>query len=233
MGGNRLAPGYRFTPTDLELVRYYLKRKILGDDILPSPIDELDIYKFEPRDLPQKSSLRTGDLQWHFFCPTSDKSCNGSGARNRVAVSGFWKHTGNPKDVTYKEEVVGKRNSFVYYRGMKRSSSTRTNWVMHEYKLEDRTLEQSVRQDDFVICKIFEKPGTGHMNGSEYGAPFKDEDWIDEEDKESRVAIPDPGPNGESLLVDGFNNQYEVSRVCLEDGNGLVTRLAKCASPRD
>lgn len=57
MGGNRLAPGYRFTPTDLELVRYYLKRKILGDDILPSPIDELDIYKFEPRDLPRKTKF--------------------------------------------------------------------------------------------------------------------------------------------------------------------------------
>lgn len=54
------------------------------------------------------------------------------------------------------------------------------------------------------------------MNGSEYGAPFKDEDWIDEEDKESRVAIPDPGPNGESLLVDGFNNQYEVI-LCIDD----------------
>lgn len=41
-GENRLSPDYRFNPTDLELVRYYLRRKFMRSN----PIDEVNIYKF-------------------------------------------------------------------------------------------------------------------------------------------------------------------------------------------
>jgi len=47
------APGFRFHPTDEEIVCFYLKRKLTGK--LPSCFDHLaviDIYKFEPWDLP-------------------------------------------------------------------------------------------------------------------------------------------------------------------------------------
>ncbi|KAG2293465.1 hypothetical protein Bca52824_040134 [Brassica carinata] len=70
----------------------------------------------------------------------------------------------------------------------------RTDWVIHEYRLEDKTLEQrNVPQDTYVICKLFKKNGLGPRHGSEYGAPFKDEDWSDEEDRESLVAITSAG----------------------------------------
>lgn len=52
MGKNSLAPGFRFHPTDVELVRYYLKRKVLGKKFMTNAIAEVDIYKFEPPDLP-------------------------------------------------------------------------------------------------------------------------------------------------------------------------------------
>lgn len=52
MGKTQLAPGFRFHPTDVELVRYYLKRKVLGKKLLVDAIAEVDIYKFEPSDLP-------------------------------------------------------------------------------------------------------------------------------------------------------------------------------------
>lgn len=52
MGKNSLAPGFRFHPTDVELVRYYLKRKVLGKKFMTNAIAEVDIYKFEPLDLP-------------------------------------------------------------------------------------------------------------------------------------------------------------------------------------
>lgn len=47
-----LAPGFRFHPTDQELVSYYLKRKICGKPIRFDAISETDIYKSEPWDLP-------------------------------------------------------------------------------------------------------------------------------------------------------------------------------------
>ena len=52
MGKSFLAPGFRFHPTDVELVKYYLKRKILGKKLLVEAIAEVDIYKHTPWDLP-------------------------------------------------------------------------------------------------------------------------------------------------------------------------------------
>lgn len=47
-----LPPGFRFHPTDEELVAYYLKRKINGRNIELEIIPEVDLYKCEPWDLP-------------------------------------------------------------------------------------------------------------------------------------------------------------------------------------
>lgn len=47
-----LPPGFRFHPTDEELVAYYLKRKINGRKIELEVIPEVDLYKCEPWDLP-------------------------------------------------------------------------------------------------------------------------------------------------------------------------------------
>jgi hypothetical protein len=48
----RLPPGFRFHPTDEELVAYYLKRKISGRHIEFDVIGVVDLYKCEPWDLP-------------------------------------------------------------------------------------------------------------------------------------------------------------------------------------
>lgn len=47
-----LPPGFRFHPTDEELVAYYLKRKINGREIELEVIPEVDLYKCEPWELP-------------------------------------------------------------------------------------------------------------------------------------------------------------------------------------
>ncbi|KAF4400887.1 hypothetical protein G4B88_004430 [Cannabis sativa] len=47
-----LPPGFRFHPTDEELVAYYLDRKITGQTIELEIIPEVDLYKCEPWDLP-------------------------------------------------------------------------------------------------------------------------------------------------------------------------------------
>jgi hypothetical protein len=50
-----LPPGFRFHPTDEELVGFYLKKKIQQRPLAIELIKQLDIYKFDPWDLPSKT----------------------------------------------------------------------------------------------------------------------------------------------------------------------------------
>ena len=48
----QLPPGFRFHPTDDELVNHYLIKKCGGQPISVPIIAEIDLYKFDPWDLP-------------------------------------------------------------------------------------------------------------------------------------------------------------------------------------
>ncbi|CAI0555285.1 unnamed protein product [Linum tenue] len=186
VGNTRLPPGFRFHPTDVELVRFYLKRKVMGKKLPFHCIEELDLYKFPPWDLPQKSVLRTGDLKWYFFCPREKKYASGT-RMNRATEFGYWKTTGKDRTVSYDNEVSGMIKTLVFHRG-KAPKGERTDWVMYEYRLEDKKLTESgIAQDSYVLSVIFKKDGPGPKNGAQYGAPFKEEDWELEDNDEEEV----------------------------------------------
>lgn len=44
-------PGFRFHPTDEELVGYYLRKKVASQKIDLDVIREIDLYRIEPWDL--------------------------------------------------------------------------------------------------------------------------------------------------------------------------------------
>ncbi|XP_076886643.1 NAC domain-containing protein 78-like [Bidens hawaiensis] len=181
MAPSSLMPGFRFHPTDVELVMYYLKRKILGKKITFNAVAEVKIYEFGPWDLPDKSSMKSGDLEWYFFCAKSKKYSSG-GRSNRATESGFWKATGLDRKVKYNERIVATIKTLVFHLGQagKGKGGQRTNWVMYEYRMCDEQLAAAgVVQDAYVLCKIFEKRGTGPQNGAQYGAPFNEDEWND------------------------------------------------------
>lgn len=51
-----MLPGFRFHPTDEELVGFYLKKKIQQRPLPIELIKQVDIYKYEPWDLPSEFS---------------------------------------------------------------------------------------------------------------------------------------------------------------------------------
>jgi hypothetical protein len=51
-GELELPPGFRFHPTDEELVNYYLCRKCASLPLAVPIIREIDLYKFDPWQLP-------------------------------------------------------------------------------------------------------------------------------------------------------------------------------------
>ncbi|MBA0873563.1 hypothetical protein Goshw_003984 [Gossypium schwendimanii] len=152
-----LPPGFRFHPTDEELVAYYLDRKISGRTIELEIIPEVDLYKCEPWDLPDKSFLPSKDMEWYFYSPRDKKYPNGS-RTNRATRGGYWKATGKDRAVQTSKAVVGMKKTLVYYRG-RAPHGIRTNWVMHEYRLlqsASPTAPSSLK-DSYSLCRIFKK----------------------------------------------------------------------------
>nr|KYP60738.1 NAC domain-containing protein 78 [Cajanus cajan] len=135
-----LAPGFRFHPTDEELVIYYLKRKVSGKPFRFDAISEVDIYRSEPGDLADKSRLKTRDQEWYFFSALDKKYGNG-GRMNRATGKGYWKATGNDRQVKHEERVVGLKKTLVFHSG-RAPDGKRTNWVMHEYRLTEKEMER-------------------------------------------------------------------------------------------
>ncbi|KAL3838267.1 hypothetical protein ACJIZ3_022858 [Penstemon smallii] len=200
-----LAPGFRFHPTDEELVRYYLRRKVCGKSFRFDAISEIDIYKTEPWDLPTMSKLRTRDLEWYFFSMLDKKYGNGA-KTNRATEKGYWKTTGKDRAVYHRNEIVGMKKTLVYHIG-RAPKGQRTNWVMHEYKLVDLELERvGIVQDAFVLCRVFQKSGPGPKNGEKYGAPYVEEDWEDEElDFSPREEAAEEVDFGADAYLDGHD----------------------------
>ncbi|KAK9064061.1 hypothetical protein SSX86_017933 [Deinandra increscens subsp. villosa] len=196
-----LAPGFRFHPTDEELVMYYLRRKACGKPFRFQAVTEIDVYKSEPWELADFSSLKTRDQEWYFFSPVDRKYGNGS-RLNRATGQGYWKATGKDRCVRHKSETIGMKKTLVFHSG-RAPDGKRTNWVMHEYRLLDNELLRvGVTQDSFVLCRIFQKSGLGPPNGDRY-APFLEEEWTDD------AALMVPGGEADDDLTNGDETRVE------------------------
>lgn len=67
-----LPPGFRFHPTDEELIHHYLKKKVASMPFPVSIIADVDIYKFDPWDLP---GLFANDLFWFILLIKQYHTC--------------------------------------------------------------------------------------------------------------------------------------------------------------
>ncbi|CAH8342625.1 unnamed protein product [Eruca vesicaria subsp. sativa] len=157
-----LPAGFRFHPTDEELVKFYLCRRCASEPITVPVIAEIDLYKFNPWELPDKALY--GEKEWYFFSHRDRKYPNGS-RPNRAAGTGYWKATGADKPIG-KPKTLGIKKALVFYAG-KAPRGVKTNWIMHEYRLAnvDRSASSSnkknnLRLDDWVLCRIYNKKGT-------------------------------------------------------------------------
>ncbi|XP_024192624.1 NAC domain-containing protein 1 [Rosa chinensis] len=156
--GSGLPPGFRFHPTDEELIVYYLKNQAISKPCPVSIIPEVDIYKFDPWQLPEKAEF--GENEWYFFSPRDRKYPNGV-RPNRATVSGYWKATGTDKAIHSASKYVGVKKALVFYKG-RPPKGVKTDWIMHEYRLSDSKRQASkqlgsMRLDDWVLCRIYKK----------------------------------------------------------------------------
>ncbi|GMI75350.1 Arabidopsis NAC domain containing protein 9, FEZ [Hibiscus trionum] len=160
-----MLPGFRFHPTDEELVGFYLKRKIQQRPLSIELIKQLDIYKYDPWDLPKLAA--SGEKEWYFYCPR-DRKYRNSTRPNRVTGAGFWKATGTDRPIYSSEgttKCIGLKKSLVFYKG-RAAKGVKTDWMMHEFRLPSLTdsappkrfLDKCIpANDSWAICRIFKK----------------------------------------------------------------------------
>ncbi|KAK7252665.1 hypothetical protein RIF29_36777 [Crotalaria pallida] len=173
---SHVPPGFRFHPTDEELVDYYLKKKVASKRIDLDVIKDVDLYKIEPWDLQELCKLGSDEQsEWYFFSHKDKKYPTGT-RTNRATKAGFWKATGRDKSIYSKHSLIGMRKTLVFYKG-RAPNGQKSDWIMHEYRLE--TNENGTPQEEgWVVCKVFKKRMTTTVRKmGEYGSPC----WYDDQ----------------------------------------------------
>ncbi|WOL19268.1 NAC domain-containing protein [Canna indica] len=128
---SRVPPGFRFHPTDEELVDYYLRKKVAARKIDLDVIKDVDLYKIEPWDLQEICRIGAEEQnEWYFFSHKDKKYPTGT-RTNRATTAGFWKATGRDKPIYSKLRLVGMRKTLVYYKG-RAPNGQKSDWIMHE-----------------------------------------------------------------------------------------------------
>ncbi|KAJ0105925.1 hypothetical protein Patl1_17917 [Pistacia atlantica] len=113
-----------------------LTEKRVHPDLFVPEINEVDIYQFDPYDLPALSETKSDDQVWYIFCEPHYKYANSKRA-HRATGGGNWKITGRGCDLKDKGRVIGKKRTLVFCRRGSTSKEIKTDWVMHEFYIED------------------------------------------------------------------------------------------------
>ncbi|KAG7535810.1 NAC domain [Arabidopsis thaliana x Arabidopsis arenosa] len=151
-----IPPGFRFHPTDEELVGYYLKKKVASQQIDLDVIREIDLYKIEPWDLQERCRIGYEEQkEWYFFSHKDKKYPTGT-RTNRATVAGFWKATGRDKAVYLNSKLIGMRKTLVFYRG-RAPNGQKSDWIIHEYYSLESHQNSPPLEEGWVVCRAFKK----------------------------------------------------------------------------
>ncbi|GAA0154895.1 hypothetical protein Leryth_000697 [Lithospermum erythrorhizon] len=151
-----LPPGFRFHPTDEELLSFYLATKVLhGSFYSGVEIAEVDLNKCEPWELPEGAKL--GKREWYLFSLRDRKYPSGL-RTNRATGAGYWKATGKDKEIYSSANggLLGMKKTLVFYKG-RAPKGEKTKWVMHEYRLDGHFSYRRTSKEEWVICRIYHK----------------------------------------------------------------------------
>ncbi|KAL0365730.1 UNVERIFIED_CONTAM: NAC domain-containing protein 22 [Sesamum angustifolium] len=200
-------PGFRFHPTEEELLNFYLKSMVFGKKLRGDIIGFLNIYNHDPRELPGLAKI--GEREWYFFVPRDRK--HGSGGRpNRTTENGFWKATGSDRQIrsiSDPKKMLGLKKTLVFYEG-RAPRGTKTDWVMNEYRLPDKYSPPK----DIVLCKIYRKATS--LKELEQRAAM-------EEEIQSFRAYSSPSPLTPPIDATSVCNQFEELNPTITKSNGV------------
>ncbi|KAL0545328.1 hypothetical protein IC582_015206 [Cucumis melo] len=165
-----LPPGFRFHPTDEELITFYLASKVFKGSFCGVEIAEVDLNRCEPWELPDVAKM--GEREWYFYSLRDRKYPTGL-RTNRATGAGYWKATGKDREVysASNGSLLGMKKTLVFYKG-RAPRGEKTKWVMHEYRLDGDFSYRHACKEEWVICRIF------HKNGEKKNSMFQCQTYL-------------------------------------------------------
>ncbi|KAL6123962.1 hypothetical protein ACLB2K_076478 [Fragaria x ananassa] len=176
-GGFTVPKGYRYNPSDEELFSDLEQKNHSKDSQITTIIPEIDVCKYEPRQLPELAFTRAENLagkfffffffwiireeSWHsqrkwYFFTRLDYMNTGSSRVNRTTGEGFWKITGKDRAIKDPDSkaVIGRKRTLTFYkRGVsKAQKAQKTGWVIHEYFLIQESCDPPKQIGEYVVC---------------------------------------------------------------------------------
>ncbi|OVA02497.1 NAC domain [Macleaya cordata] len=138
----KLPPGYRFSPTDQQLIQFYLGKKVNEEAPPCNVIKHINLYgEKEPWAIFDEDDDDFDDERdVRYFFTTLKKT--GTGKRVlRTAGIGTWTGQDKGKEIyDDQNEVIGFKKHFAFTLGKTNkssspSSSSADSWIMHEFSL--------------------------------------------------------------------------------------------------
>lgn len=139
-----LPPGFRFRPSEEELVGYFLKSKLCKISTAGVTIPELDLYKKEPSELAEMQT-NYGTKDHYFFVQQTVV---------RTTPKGYWKC--QKIDRLSKERggespIPALKSTFAYFEGQAPKGKA-TSWVLDEFRYMESNLDRL--PTDYTICHL-------------------------------------------------------------------------------
>nr|CAD1843446.1 unnamed protein product [Ananas comosus var. bracteatus] len=206
-GDAQLPPGFRFHPTDEELITYYLLKKVLDGGFTGRAIAEIDLNKCEPWELP--GPPRWGERVVLLQPPRPqipDGAADEPGDGGRV-LEGDGEGQG---DIQLPHGLARRDEEDTGVLPGRAPKGEKSNWVMHEYRLDGKFayhfLSRSSK-DEWVVSRVFQKIGGG---------------------KKTRLGLA--GPSNSDAAGGGGGSQSSSSLPLLLDSSPFTGAAASFAS---
>ncbi|KDP46785.1 hypothetical protein JCGZ_06573 [Jatropha curcas] len=216
-----LSVGYRFCPTEEDLVCFYLQEKL--HKTLPVIADAFiktldDLYSDEPWNIFCNEAPVNG--YFYVFTKLKTRSANRS---KRTTPSGTW--TGrNSKDIPCRN-ITYVRKYFVFDAKGEAASSSNGHWTMYEFSLKDERFK-----GDYVLCKI--KCEDKSEQGTAATVTF-----LDGKKRKSSVEKEEENDNSKKMRQDNLssvnpNPSWHLSNEVLVDcESSFSNRIAEIEAP--
>ena len=197
-------PGFRFHPTEEELIEFYLRRKVEGKRFNVELITFLDLYRYDPWELPALAAI--GEKEWFFYVPRDRKYRNGD-RPNRVTASGYWKATGADRMIRAENNrSIGLKKTLVFYSG-KAPKGVRSSWIMNEYRLPTADTDR-YHKTEISLCRVYKRTGIddgrGHPSSARSTMPSRRGTAAAQQDNRqgsSSTSTPTPPPTPSKLQL--------------------------------